>query len=133
MAAARRGNAHATCPDEAAKPHELLRRHCAAPLLHRPLLSCVQTAHTEQKTDVSPRGRWRSRQGMRRAGGGLGCLRKCSSAPGGDGTPAAAPLGGPVDDFYSGRHALKTYVCARKGSRSAVCVLARAETERYKF
>ena len=54
MAAARRGNAHGTCPDEAAKPHELLRRHHAALLLQRPLLSCVQTAHTEQKTDVSP-------------------------------------------------------------------------------
>ena len=54
MAAARRGNAHGTWLDEAAKPHELLRRHHAALLLQRPLLSCVQTAHTEQKTDVSP-------------------------------------------------------------------------------
>jgi hypothetical protein len=35
--------------------------------------------------------------------------------------------------FYLGRRALKTYECARESSRSAVCVLARAETERYKF
>jgi hypothetical protein len=35
--------------------------------------------------------------------------------------------------FYLGRHALKTYVCAREGSRSAVCVLARAENERYRL
>ena len=54
MAAARRANAHGTWLDEAAKPQLLLRRHCAAPLLQRPLLSCVQTAHTKQKTDVSP-------------------------------------------------------------------------------
>ena len=54
VAVARRGNAHGSQLDEAAKPHELLRRHHAALLLQRPWLSCVQTAHTEQKADVSP-------------------------------------------------------------------------------
>jgi hypothetical protein len=42
-------------------------------------------------------------------------------------------VGGPMGVFYLGRRALKTYECARESSRSAVCVLARAETERYKF
>ena len=44
-----------------------------------------------------------------------------------------ASLGGGVENFLRGRQALKTYQCAEESSRSAVDVLAWAETMRYRI
>ena len=42
-------------------------------------------------------------------------------------TPTEHQIGGGVDVFYGGRHALKTYVCVRKSSSNAMGRLVRAE------
>ena len=42
-------------------------------------------------------------------------------------------LGGAVDDFYSGRHALKTYVCVQESSSKAMGGLVRAQNVRLRI